>query len=115
MDHRKRLRRLLRGRRPAAVFRSLAEDRAAEGGARHRRLVAVGGNPHLGLPDDADGRADLPACLLASATLDLNPGPGPGPGPGLDPGPGSRSEEHTSALQSLMRISYAVFCLKKKK
>src|SRR3546814_7478647 len=26
-----------------------------------------------------------------------------------------RSEEHTSALQSLMRISYAVFCLKKKK
>src|SRR3546814_7926752 len=29
--------------------------------------------------------------------------------------PGLRSEEHTSALQSLMRISYAVFCLKKKK
>src|SRR3546814_9731432 len=26
-----------------------------------------------------------------------------------------RSEEHTSELQSLMRISYAVFCLKKKK
>src|SRR3546814_3654935 len=31
---------------------------------------------------------------------------------GLD---GFRSEEHTSELQSLMRISYAVFCLKKKK
>src|SRR3546814_4971203 len=31
--------------------------------------------------------------------------------PALDP----RSEEHTSELQSLMRISYAVFCLKKKK
>src|SRR3546814_8249516 len=33
-------------------------------------------------------------------------------------GPGQqrmRSEEHTSELQSLMRISYAVFCLKKKK
>src|SRR3546814_2012504 len=28
--------------------------------------------------------------------------------------PGIRSEEHTSELQSLMRISYAVFCLKKK-
>src|SRR3546814_5540175 len=27
----------------------------------------------------------------------------------------SRSEEHTSELQSLMRISYAVFCLKKKR
>src|SRR3546814_5905785 len=31
------------------------------------------------------------------------------------PGFGQRSEEHTSELQSLMRISYAVFCLKKKK
>src|SRR3546814_2573076 len=30
-------------------------------------------------------------------------------------GAGLRSEEHTSELQSLMRISYAVFCLKKKK
>src|SRR3546814_3882806 len=30
-------------------------------------------------------------------------------------GPQLRSEEHTSELQSLMRISYAVFCLKKKK
>src|SRR3546814_13779960 len=29
-------------------------------------------------------------------------------------GQASRSEEHTSELQSLMRISYAVFCLKKK-
>src|SRR3546814_4549558 len=29
--------------------------------------------------------------------------------------PWRRSEEHTSELQSLMRISYAVFCLKKKK
>src|SRR3546814_9900997 len=33
----------------------------------------------------------------------------------LDTSAISRSEEHTSELQSLMRISYAVFCLKKKK
>src|SRR3546814_2935329 len=34
----------------------------------------------------------------------------------LNPKPGEAgSEEHTSELQSLMRISYAVFCLKKKK
>src|SRR3546814_1665648 len=35
----------------------------------------------------------------------------------IDPGAviDVRSEEHTSELQSLMRISYAVFCLKKKK
>src|SRR3546814_10524876 len=32
----------------------------------------------------------------------------------LDQRPSVRSEEHTSELQSLMRISYAVFCLKKK-
>src|SRR3546814_8088280 len=37
--------------------------------------------------------------------------------PALEPeiGGRARSEEHTSELQSLMRISYAVFCLKKKK
>src|SRR3546814_1546545 len=34
---------------------------------------------------------------------------------GIDAQPAHRSEEHTSELQSLMRISYAVFCLKKKK
>src|SRR3546814_4109273 len=36
---------------------------------------------------------------------------------GIDAGEaaGARSEEHTSELRSLMRISYAVFCLKKKK
>src|SRR3546814_3874237 len=34
---------------------------------------------------------------------------------GADAGEMGRSEEHTSELQSLMRISYAVFCLKKKK
>src|SRR3546814_5723063 len=42
---------------------------------------------------------------------------GPWPGPGSRfclAGTRIRSEEHTSELQSLMRISYAVFCLKKK-
>src|SRR3546814_3089166 len=33
---------------------------------------------------------------------------------GQAPSPADRSEEHTSELKSLMRISYAVFCLKKK-
>src|SRR3546814_3304283 len=43
-------------------------------------------------------------------------GRGHGPGDGQRGGQGcrGRSEEHTSELQSLMRISYAVFCLKKK-
>src|SRR3546814_9188343 len=34
---------------------------------------------------------------------------------GIDGDSAARSEEHTSELQSLMRIPYAVFCLKKKK
>src|SRR3546814_207346 len=46
---------------------------------------------------------------MAVAT-DCNPGTSPVLSPTL-----MRSEEHTSELQSLMRISYAVFCLKKKK
>src|SRR3546814_7930470 len=40
---------------------------------------------------------------------------GAGIGGVLEPLQAGRSEEHTSELQSLMRISYAVFCLKKKK
>src|SRR3546814_7669252 len=49
--------------------------------------------------------ADLIAARFANAHRRL----GFGRMPALD-----RSEEHTSELQSLMRISYAVFCLKKK-
>src|SRR3546814_2598326 len=49
-----------------------------------------------------------PGARYAIATAPLD-------GPGTDvPGATARSEEHTSELQSLMRISYAVFCLKKK-
>src|SRR3546814_8354810 len=40
--------------------------------------------------------------------------PSPSRGTGMAILQGRRSEEHTSELQSLMRISYAVFCLKKK-
>src|SRR3546814_4666253 len=49
----------------------------------------------------------------------VNKGAVPGPhiftALAVDGDPQYRSEEHTSELQSLMRISYAVFCLKKKK
>src|SRR3546814_8219815 len=47
--------------------------------------------------------------LAASATRMLR-----ATAPGSDRSRQTRSEEHTSELQSLMRISYAVFCLKKK-
>src|SRR3546814_3618275 len=45
-----------------------------------------------------------------------DPHQGPALHPGVEaPGQAGRSEEHTSELQSLMRNSYAVYCLKKKK
>src|SRR3546814_7506964 len=52
-------------------------------------------------------------CRRASTTF-LRPSL-PGRGRGWVAERSERSEEHTSELQSLMRISYAVFCLKKKK
>src|SRR3546814_2802893 len=64
----------------------------------------------LATPDGADGSlpirqdARLLGALLAAGDVLA-----------LDPDPARRSAEHTSELQSLMRISYAVFCLKKKK
>src|SRR3546814_3761338 len=50
--------------------------------------------------------------LLGESYIGLQPG---GDLESLKPGEEIRSEEHTSELQSLMRISYAVFCLKKQK
>src|SRR3546814_2915250 len=53
--------------------------------------------------------------LKSGAVLRLRKGMSE-PGQFMSPSSGIvRSEEHTSELQSLMRISYAVFCLKKKK
>src|SRR3546814_7325549 len=51
---------------------------------------------------------------LASAVRRTMSRPRPVDPPALTPRCSGRSEEHTSELQSLMRISYAVFCLKKK-
>src|SRR3546814_4727611 len=68
--------------------------------------------------DDAD------ACAKGGERQDVRTGDAAvehiaadGDGQSLDPAfaAADRSEEHTSELQSLMRISYAVFCLKKKK
>src|SRR3546814_2580896 len=55
-------------------------------------------------------------CLLKSTLAASAPGGRRGRPPPAVPPPARwpRSEEHTSELQSLMRISYAVFCLKKK-
>src|SRR3546814_2172775 len=57
----------------------------------------------IGLAHRLDGRDPDRRLLAARRAISLH---------GRHP---ERSEEHTSELQSLMRISYAVFCLKKKK
>src|SRR3546814_5921260 len=74
----------------------------------HRRPCAVGGGGeargaalHRGVDQQARSRHQSPP---SSATK-----------PAPTAGRASRTEEHTSELQSLMRLSYAVFCLKKKK
>src|SRR3546814_3463312 len=70
--------------------------------------LAIEGDPELPLtdPHDAPGnRTDVAQLDLdRRARFDIRFRFG-----------GLKSEEHTSELQSLMRISYAVFCLKKKK
>src|SRR3546814_937127 len=72
------------------LFRSLGFRRGDDGGPRGARAVAM--------------RVDI----LAGAELDVD-------ALRILAAQRFRSEEHTSELQSLMRISYAVFCLKKKK
>src|SRR3546814_9951230 len=74
------------------LFRSL--------GATHvlmRQVVAIGF--FIDLSEEVENRL---ACLCGPASAAFTRS-------------ARRSEEHTSELQSLMRISYAVFCLKKKK
>src|SRR3546814_4769325 len=71
-------------------------------------LNAVGAPPaHSEGIGDGHKAARLPAALVQRAVRGVAKQPG-------DPAGHPRSEEHTSELQSLMRISYAVFCLKKK-
>src|SRR3546814_9161333 len=55
---------------------------------------------------------DVAACTMPSSTPMMSTGSSSGAEASARIH--SRSEEHTSELQSLMRISYAVFCLKKK-
>src|SRR3546814_3582866 len=74
------------------LFRSLGAAPSAARGADAGRQPAPGV-----LPRGTAGRSDAGPARLAGRA------------------PDARSEEHTSELQSLMRISYAVFCLKKKK
>src|SRR3546814_1941316 len=79
------------GVRARSIF-SRAAERACD------RASAPPGLPVAANPIGTNGRITSNASLAASLSAVT-----------------ARSEEHTSELQSLMRISYAVFCLKKKK
>src|SRR3546814_1756169 len=76
------------------LFRSLP-DRPAE----HLAFAGIAGGPGQGRPPQADRLGGNQDAF--------------GVEPVQDVAEALRSEEHTSELQSLMRISYAVFCLKK--
>src|SRR3546814_1777816 len=108
------------GRRPALLFRALRRSvppvswrhEDTHKNRRKKRSARMARCPHAVCRTRA-------ACSAASApptptpTKNQNRKPNPTRKPPPDERP--RSEEHTSELQSLMRISYAVFCLKKKK
>src|SRR3546814_4187425 len=104
----------------------LFEQRGSAAGARRAGLAHRAGERPMSAP--ASSTLPVAAPRLAGKTAIIS---GAGQAPGLTVGNGRamallfareganlvlvRSEEHTSELQSLMRISYAVFCLQKKK
>src|SRR3546814_9128172 len=85
-----------RRRRPSDERSWPRAERVETGGLPFRRDACLGQLAHRG--------ADPVGDLLQLASIEV-----------VDVDGDVRSEEHTSELQSLMRISYAVFCLKKKK
>src|SRR3546814_10804123 len=76
---------------PRPIFRRAMEHNAAS-------LILVHNHPSGDATPSEEDLIATRALVQISRSLDIE-----------------RSEEHTSELQSLMRISYAVFCLKKKK
>src|SRR3546814_3489788 len=97
-DHPRQQRRLehVEGKAEAKVARPLKKQERQPAVAAHMELIGhvARRQRHAVQVGDVPAGEDMP------------------PRPRIVP---QRSEEHTSELQSLMRISYAVFCLKKKK
>src|SRR3546814_8110761 len=85
----------------AAPLRAGGQNAGAEQGGRHRQSDAEGRRAAEEFTPAEAPEGRLPAEVLQVAVHDLCLSV-------------RRSEEHTSELQSLMRISYAIFCVKKK-
>src|SRR3546814_7141910 len=80
----------------AALLEQLIDEFEAHGAAEEQTIFAdLLGHPAARIPEHVAQHDQASELLLKLKEAD-------------------RSEEHTSELQSLMRISYAVFCLKKK-
>src|SRR3546814_6255326 len=102
----------------AALYPSY-EDGAGAGGSRQKRLSPSSSLPMpprtepspRSLPPDCGAAASMRPAMRENGSDCSQTVPGPVSVARNMP---SRSEEHTSELQSLMRLSYAVFCLKKK-
>src|SRR3546814_4207732 len=86
----------------AVALHNAARAVSATAGSTNAALHLLAIAHEAGVPFDLE---EFEAAATSTPVIaDLKPG-----------GRYTRSEEHTSELQSLMRISYAVFCLKKKK
>src|SRR3546814_7386645 len=109
----------VRSRRRQRRFRKVRSASGCSHSPSHRRWCRMLPTPHPG-----DRRSSFFQTWHSNRSSHLPPEPVdrrrsggcrlPPVHPGFRPGCRDRSEEHTSELQSLMRISYAVFCLKKK-
>src|SRR3546814_2079600 len=97
---------------PALPCPSDADHRCSSSGTRRRaHLNDVHSPAHIGRPPPLSIRMAYRRQAAGFHSRPLRQGRHPP----VARTPHARSEEHTSELQSLMRISYAVFCLKKKK
>src|SRR3546814_2831682 len=97
-----------------SFFRHVVRPRSAGAADRERRrraCVAEGAGP--GVRGKASARGEKAGGSVRERVHALRWRPVILRDVSFELAPGSRSEEHTSELQSLMRISYAVFCLKK--
>src|SRR3546814_3476734 len=92
----------------------LDEQRPARPHATQRVVQPRRRGDQLALRRAVEVRPTKPGRALETAVLVQDDARRDQPGPGQPVGEQRRSEEHTSELQSLMRTSYAVFCLKKK-
>src|SRR3546814_6886769 len=109
------IRRPTRSTRTATLFPYTTLFRSRPGTARQQSIPSIARDPPASCGDIQDGSGSPHNAVVLSDWKSHNR---------LSRQPrhrvarpdtrGHRSEEHTSELQSLMRISYAVFCLKKK-